>query len=223
MAAMNQPDPSSTRDQLILAAGKLFSEQGFDSASTRAIAEACGANLAAIHYHFGSKQALYQAVLETVCRHHASVFLAQDDPASRPGVLDTPAGAAHAIRARVRLLFAMLIGPAAIPWQAQLIFREMTQPSSQHNLIVEHLAAPMHARWLAIHRHVRPHASEAEAQVWALHLPAMLRLLMTARPTMQLIMGTKRLDDAFFAEAVRQTADAMILLLHLPLPEEGAP
>jgi hypothetical protein len=46
---------------------------------------------------------------------------------------------------------------------------------------------------------------------------------MTARPTMQLIMGTNRLDDAFFDEAVRQTADAMILLLHLPLPEEGAP
>ncbi len=217
------PDPTSTRDQLILAAGKLFAEQGFDSASTRAIAEACGANLAAIHYHFGSKQALYLAVLDTVCRHHQALYQAEDDPANQPGALDTPAGAARVIRERVRSLFGMLIGPQAIPWQSQLILREMTQPSSQHSLIVEHLAAPLHARWLAIHRQLRPQASEAEAQVWALHLPAMLRLLMTARPTMQLIMGVERLDEAFFAEAIRQTADAMILLLRLPLSEEDTP
>ncbi len=220
---MHLPDHSSTRDQLILAAGKLFAEQGFDSTSTRSIALASGANLAAIHYHFGSKQALYLAVLETVCRHHVAVFQEDEDPASRPGALDTPASAARAIRDRVRLLFSMLIGPHAIPWQSQLILREMSQPSSQHSLIVKHLAAPLHARWIDLHRHLRPQASEVEAQVWALHLPAMLRLLMTARPTMQLIMNTERLDDAFFDEAIRQTADAMILLLHLPLPEEGAP
>ncbi len=214
---------ASTREQLILAAGKLFGQQGFDSVSTRAIAAACGANLAAIHYHFGSKQALYLAVLETVCRHHQTVFREADDPASQPGALDTPAGAAQAIRARVGLFFSMVLGPRSIPWQSQLILREMTQPSSQHSLIVERIAAPMHARWLAIHRRVRPQASEAEAQVWALHLPAMLRLLMTARPTLQLIMGTDRLESAFFDQAVRQTADAMILLLHLPLPGEGAP
>lgn len=220
---MPPTDPSSTRDQLILAAGKLFAEQGFDSTSTRAIAEASGANLAAIHYHFGSKQALYLAVLETVCRHHRQVFGEVEDPASQPTAFASPLAAARAIRARVRLLFSVILGPQAIPWQSQLILREMTQPSSQHSLIVEHLAAPMHARWLAIHRQVRPQAPEAEAQVWALHLPAMMRLLMTARPTMQLIMGTDRLDQAFFDEAIRQTADAMILLLHLPLPEEGAP
>jgi len=61
-------------------------------------------------------------------------------------------------------------------------------------------------------KHLLAHAAE---------LP--LALLMTARPTLQLIMGADRLESAFFDQAVRQTADAMILLLHLPLPGEGAP
>jgi len=57
------PSPRpDTRDALLDAAERLFAERGLRSASLRAITGEAGANLAAVNYHFGSKQGLVQAV-----------------------------------------------------------------------------------------------------------------------------------------------------------------
>ena len=55
-----------TRQRLIEAALKIFGESSFEGASTRMLADAAGANLAAIPYHFGSKEGLYRAAAEFV-------------------------------------------------------------------------------------------------------------------------------------------------------------
>jgi AcrR family transcriptional regulator len=53
-----------TRQALLDTASHLFAQQGFRGTSVRAITSAARANLGAVTYHFGSKQALYTAVLE---------------------------------------------------------------------------------------------------------------------------------------------------------------
>ena len=55
-----------TRASLLAAARRLFARCGYDGASVRAITHQAGANLGSITYHFGSKHALYEAVLEQV-------------------------------------------------------------------------------------------------------------------------------------------------------------
>ena len=55
---------ADTREQLLDAAESLIADQGVDGASVRAITDAAGANLAAISYHFGSKDELVKAVFE---------------------------------------------------------------------------------------------------------------------------------------------------------------
>ncbi len=52
-----------TADSLVRAARQIFARQGFAGSSVRSITAAAGVNLGAITYHFGSKQALYNAVL----------------------------------------------------------------------------------------------------------------------------------------------------------------
>jgi AcrR family transcriptional regulator len=59
-----QTSGDRTRDALIAAARRVFSENGFDGASVRVITREAGTNLGAITYHFGSKRDLYAAVLE---------------------------------------------------------------------------------------------------------------------------------------------------------------
>ena len=55
--------PAATKDKILDAAEALFMEHGFEATSLRAITAAAGVNLAAVNYHFGSKEELFQAVL----------------------------------------------------------------------------------------------------------------------------------------------------------------
>ena len=57
-----------TRQALRDAAREIFATQGFEGASVRAITTAAGTNLGSITYHFGSKRALYEAMLEESLR-----------------------------------------------------------------------------------------------------------------------------------------------------------
>ncbi|HXY70313.1 MAG TPA: TetR/AcrR family transcriptional regulator [Gemmatimonadales bacterium] len=52
------------RERLIEAAREAFAKDGFEGASVRDITTRARANLGAITYHFGSKEALYHAVIE---------------------------------------------------------------------------------------------------------------------------------------------------------------
>ncbi len=53
-----------TKDRIVSAAERLFAERGFAGTSLRTVTTKAGVNLAAIHYHFGTKDALLRAVFE---------------------------------------------------------------------------------------------------------------------------------------------------------------
>jgi AcrR family transcriptional regulator len=53
-----------TRARLITAGERLFAKYGLDAVSVRDITAAAKANTAAVHYHFGSKRGLIEAILE---------------------------------------------------------------------------------------------------------------------------------------------------------------
>jgi AcrR family transcriptional regulator len=53
----------ATKDRILDTAETLFMQQGFEGTSLRAITAAAGVNLAAVNYHFGSKEELFEAVL----------------------------------------------------------------------------------------------------------------------------------------------------------------
>ena len=57
---MSHPD---TRQRILTAAERLFALRGFHATSLRAITQEAGANLAAVNYHFGCKEALLDEVL----------------------------------------------------------------------------------------------------------------------------------------------------------------
>lgn len=54
---------AATKERLLDAAEALFMEHGFEATSLRLITAKAGANLAAANYHFGSKEAMFEAVL----------------------------------------------------------------------------------------------------------------------------------------------------------------
>ena len=68
-------NPVDTRERLLHAAAEMFAEHGYRDARVRDICQRAGANIAAVNYHFGDKQRLYQEAL-----HHAFVGLSGADP-----------------------------------------------------------------------------------------------------------------------------------------------
>ncbi|MBN2140661.1 MAG: CerR family C-terminal domain-containing protein [Desulfovibrionaceae bacterium] len=57
---------TGTKDALLSAAVRVFARKGFQEATVREICREAKANVAAVNYHFGGKEALYRAALETV-------------------------------------------------------------------------------------------------------------------------------------------------------------
>jgi AcrR family transcriptional regulator len=58
----------STKEKITASALTLFATQGFDATSLKDITTLADVNVAAIHYHFGNKDDLIRAVLESVAQ-----------------------------------------------------------------------------------------------------------------------------------------------------------
>ncbi|WP_433187666.1 TetR/AcrR family transcriptional regulator [Actinoallomurus sp. CA-150999] len=59
---------ASTRERLIESAVRLFGERGIAATSLRALTDAAGTNVAAVNYHFGSKEGLLRAAIDQTMR-----------------------------------------------------------------------------------------------------------------------------------------------------------
>src|SRR5271168_1412301 len=66
MKKTRQRNPERTREKLLAAATVEFSDKGLKGARIAGIARRAGTNYQAIYHHFGSKEKLYAAVLESL-------------------------------------------------------------------------------------------------------------------------------------------------------------
>ena len=57
-------DKIDKKDHILDVAERVFSEKGFDGASTRLISGEAGVNMAMLNYYFGSKEGLFLAIFE---------------------------------------------------------------------------------------------------------------------------------------------------------------
>ena len=87
----------ATREKIIKAASRAFALNGYEGASVRTIVAEAQVNQAAINYHFGSKEELYRAVLETALR-----ALMSEDAPQRPGKLSREAQLRRFVRRQLR-------------------------------------------------------------------------------------------------------------------------
>jgi AcrR family transcriptional regulator len=63
---MAQPQLDDTKERILATAERLFADRGFAETPLRAVTTAAGVNIAAVNYHFGSKEGLQRAVVRRV-------------------------------------------------------------------------------------------------------------------------------------------------------------
>lgn len=101
--------------EILSAATDLFAESGFDAVSISAIAQRAGTSKANVFHHFGSKDALYLAVMRDACSTFAEA-------------LDALGDETHAFGERLRrFLLRDLELMRADPDRAHLILREVLE------------------------------------------------------------------------------------------------
>ena len=137
---------AQSRERLLLAAMRLFAEQGFANTSTREIALAANTNIASISYYFGDKAGLYRAAFS----EHASC------PAE--GLADF-ADPALTLREALQGFYATLLGPLKQGDRARmgmrLWFREMLEPTGLWLEKIDNGIKPAHASLvLVLGRHL---------------------------------------------------------------------
>jgi AcrR family transcriptional regulator len=129
-------EQGDTKQRLIRAAGDIFSEKGFKAATVREICHMAKANVAAVHYHFGDKEGLYKALLveafETgLKRYPPNLGLGPQTPAQ------------DRLFAFVHSFVLRMLGSERYAWCGKLMARELHEPTSALDHIVERYIMPL--------------------------------------------------------------------------------
>lgn len=144
------------REKILDAAGRVFAESGYKSATIRQICQAAEVNVAAVNYYFGDKQQLY---LDTVKQAHRRLSTQFPLP---PWPEETPP--AHKLNGFIRALLARMIGGKATPWEQQLMLREVLHPTSACGELVEEYFRPHLELLLSIVSELLPTGTAAHRQ-----------------------------------------------------------
>jgi TetR/AcrR family transcriptional regulator, regulator of cefoperazone and chloramphenicol sensitivity len=147
-----------TRRRLLDAAGEVFAKHGFRAATVREICESAGANVAAIHYHFGDKAGLYSEML----REEHAATLERFPLAPSGGPAATPE---ERLAAFVSSFLRRIFDPGRPAWFGQLIMREMVEPTPALDALVAGSIRPQFELLRGIVRELLgPQASEEQVR-----------------------------------------------------------
>ena len=112
----------STRQRLLEAAGQVFAEKGFKSATVREICDRADVNIAAVNYYFQGKKRLYIEAVKHAHSQGLEKLIAPDIPAD-----SSPAGK---LRSFIHRFVSRLMDTSRPAWHTVLIMRELAQPSA---------------------------------------------------------------------------------------------
>jgi AcrR family transcriptional regulator len=161
---------AETRARLIAAALDVFGHRGFEGATTRLIAREAGANLAAIIYHFGSKQALYRAVAAHVVESIDARMGAQRVVADRMLEGASPQAAREMLIRFVETFVDVVVGTTEAERWVRFIIREQLDPTAAFDVIYRFMG-PAHVtvtRLVAIILGGDPDSQETKLRAFAI-------------------------------------------------------
>jgi len=216
--------PHETRTRILDAAEELFMQHGFEGTSMRQLTARAGANLAAVNYHFGSKNALVEAVFRRRLDPMNAARIAELDrlekeAAGRPGssTLSPEAIIRAFIGASLRMIEDTKDGGRNF---IRLLGRTYTDPQKSIRALIGQLYAPAMERFKAAFERALPQMPREEL-VWRMHFMfGTLAYTLAATDTVQLIAGCKP-EDRYDARLLESRL-AAFLLAGLRAPLHGA-
>jgi len=126
---------SETRQRLLMAAGEEFAERGFHHTTVRDICQRAGVNIAAVNYHFHSKEDLYAAV----CNYSLDLSVNKYSPTL--GITEG-ATAQERLHTFIQSFLFSMLEKGQPSWHEKLVTREMNNPTGALDSMVETTIKP---------------------------------------------------------------------------------
>jgi AcrR family transcriptional regulator len=195
--------PHETRTRILEAAEELFMQHGFEGTSMRLLTSTAQANLAAVNYHFGSKDALIEALFRRRLDPMNTSRIAELDRLEKDagGRALAPEAIIRAfVGASLRMIEDSKSGGRNF---IRLLGRTYTDPQKHIRSLIGQLYAPAMERFKAAFERALPQMPRDEL-VWRMHFMfGTLAYTLAATDTVQLIAGCKPEDryDARLLEA----------------------
>ncbi len=138
-------ESKTTRVRVLEAAGELFARKGFRSATTREIGILARANVSAVNYYFGNKERLYSAVIQ----HILDLAVRGDLTSPTPSENALPEESLYAF---IRSLLFWILDDDSRVWHGKMVAREIVEPTTLSDLVIEGVIRPLHERLQSIVR-----------------------------------------------------------------------
>jgi len=203
MSLRSVKPPHETRTRILDAAEELFMQHGFEATSMRLLTTKAEANLAAVNYHFGSKDALIEAVFRRRLDPMNAGRIAELDRLEKDSG-GRPLAAEQIIRAFVGASLRMIEDAKSGGRNfIRLLGRTYTDPQKHIRSLIGQLYAPAMSRFKTAFERALPQMPGDEL-VWRMHFMfGTLAYTLAATDTVQLIAGCKPEDryDARLLEA----------------------
>jgi AcrR family transcriptional regulator len=151
-----------TRERILDAAERLFAQHGIDAVSLREITRAADVNIAAIHYHYGSRDGLVRAVLDRVVvpiNRMRMQFLDEARAGQPSGAL--PVATVLGAFIRPDLVAIERLGDNGV-WVARFLGRTYSQPTPLVEQIMRDQFADVAARFIPELARSLPHVDVDE-------------------------------------------------------------
>ncbi|HYG55091.1 MAG TPA: TetR/AcrR family transcriptional regulator [Burkholderiales bacterium] len=203
-----------TCTRILDAAEELFMQHGFEGTSMRLLTSRAGVNLAAVNYHFGSKDALIEAVFRRRLDPMNTERIAELERLEAKG---TPTPEAI-IRAFIVPGLRMIEdGKGGGRNFIRLLGRTYSEPAKNIRALIGQMYAPAMQRYKAALERALPHMP-AEELVWRMHFMfGTLAYTLAATDTVQLIAGCKP-EDRYDARLLEERLTAFLAAgLNAPL------
>lgn len=127
--------PGTTKNRLLAAACEVFAGKGFRDATVAEICDAAEANIAAVNYHFGNKEALYDAVWRHAFNLAAEAYPIDALLPDKSTLFDYLYRFAHALLQR-------MFSETETGLFAKLLYREMASPTLALDRIARDVLEP---------------------------------------------------------------------------------
>lgn len=211
--AATAPAAPDRKQAILLAAERLFAERGYHAVSIRDIAAAAGVPLALVGYHYGPKQALFEAIFE---HWGGSVQerLARLEQALAAGPADL---LPRIVQAFVRPVLALRASPDG-EFYALMVARELAREGPETDTVLRRIFDPLAHAFIDAMQRVWPRAGRDDlAWGYQFALGALLHHLHDRR-VVRLSRQTARLGDPIAGARLESFIEGGLVAVLGPVP-----